>query len=270
MKDTLPIRGSDQYTTSVDISLIWRIKPGQCHRVALNFRDEDHVAQLVKNTMNKFANEVLAQLRTEDFYSSKVRHEKAQEAQQAMALQLDDEGIEIKYVLLRNIVYDAKFEAQLLQKQLAGQRKNLEFAKAAQARSQTQTELVKKDAAAQVTRITEEQKQEIANLDAETQKQVSGMLQDAQKQAAELRAKAESSRRQKKSQADLVKATAVAVGTEELSKAYSRPGASYYFARKAIEGMKLGEVEVNSNTYNPLDSRKLLEGLGLEKQDGKP
>lgn len=264
LKEILPIRGSDQYTTQVEMSVIWRIKPGSCHTVALHFRDEAHVAQLVKNTLNKYASEILAQLKTEDFYNPKLRNEKALEAQKGMDQQLADEGIEIKYLLLRNIVYDPKFEAQLLQKQLAGQRKNLESAKALMAGSQTQTELVRKDSAALVTRITEEQKQEIANLGADTDKQVAILLQDAQKQASEIRAKAESVKRQKISQAELTKATATAVGVEALSKVYERPGASFYFARKAIEGMKLGDIEVNSNSYNPLDSRKLLEGLGLE------
>src|SRR5437868_165378 len=58
MKQVLQIRGSDQYTTQVDVSIVFRIEPGRCHEVAHHFRDEDHVEQRVQNTLNKYANEI--------------------------------------------------------------------------------------------------------------------------------------------------------------------------------------------------------------------
>ena len=59
-------------------------------------------------------------------------------------------------------------------------------------------------------------------------------------------------------------AEATAAGTKALSLVYAKPGASYYFAQKAIQGIKLGNIEVNSSTFNPLETEKLLKALGLD------
>ncbi|MCW8129469.1 MAG: hypothetical protein KIS92_03715 [Planctomycetota bacterium] len=270
LKDTLQVRGSDQYTTTVDISVMWRISPGRCNEVAMNFRDEEHIEQLVKNTLNKYANEILAQMKTEDFYNTSVRNKKSDEAQKAMDEQLQPVGVEVRHLLLRNIVYDPKFEKQLLQKQLAGQRKSLETAKGQMAAAQTQTELIKRNAEAEVKRIEESRRQEIENLTADADRKIGQIIQDAKLQSTEVLAKAQSIRRQKLAQAELVKATAMAKGTEMLSKVYERPGAKFYFARQALEGMKLGEIEVNSSDFNPLDSERLLRALGLEMRAPAP
>jgi len=264
LKERLQVRGSDQYTTEVDISIMVRIQPGKCHEVAKHYRDENHINQLALNALNKYANEILAQMRTEDFFNSEIRNKKAEEAQKAMDEQLKPVGLEIQNVLLRNILYDKKFEDQLLQKQLAGQRKSLEMARGQLAAAQTQTLLISRKAEAEVKSIEEGKLQEIANLKAETDRKIVTIIQDAKLKEAEIVAKAESSRRQNLAQAELLKATATAAGTEAMSKVYARPGAKYYFARKSLEGMKLGEIEVNSNAFNPLDSNLLLRALGLE------
>src|SRR5207247_10512883 len=92
---------------------------------------------------------------------------KAHEAQMAMDKQLKPLGIEIRYMLLRNILYDPKFEQQLLRKQLAGQQKSLEMAKGQLAFAQTQTELIKKNAEAEDKRIAESMRQELEKMNAE-------------------------------------------------------------------------------------------------------
>jgi hypothetical protein len=261
---TLQVRGSDQYTTTVDISVLYRIKKGFAHEAAQHFQDYNHIEQSAKSALSKFANEILAQMSTEDFYNSKIRTQKAEETRLAMEKQLEPFGLEVKKVLLRNIVYDPKFEAQLLQKQLAGQRKSLEIALSQKATAETETSLISRRAESEVKRIDESKQQEIENLKAETDRKIAQMIQDAKMESATLVAKSESSKRQKLAQADLVKANAAAKGTELMSKVYSQSGAQYYFARKALEGMKLGDIELNSNTFNPIDIERLLKAVGLD------
>ena len=261
---TLQVRGSDQYTTSVDISVLYRIKPGECHVVAQHFVDYNHIEQLAKSTLSKFANEILAQMSTEDFYNSKIRIQKAGETSDAMAKQLAPYGIEVRQVLLRNIVYDPKFEGQLLQKQLAGQHKSLEMALSQKATAETETTLITRRAEAEVKSIEENKTQEIENRKADTDRKIAKTLQDARVKAATRMATAESEKRQNLAQADLLKANAAAAGTELMSKVYAKPGAVYYFARKALEGMKLGDIELNSNSFNPLDIERLLKAVGID------
>ncbi len=267
LKETLQVRGSDQYTTTVDISVLLRLVPGQCHEVAKIYTDEKHVEQMVSTMLNKYANEILAQMKTEDFYNTKVRDQKALEAQQAIDKDLRPIGIEVKNVLLRNIVYDPKFEQQLLQKQLSGQTKSLEISKGKLAAAQTETELITRKAEAEVKRIEESKRQEIENLTVDLDRKIAALAQDAKLASTMITAKAESTKRQKVAQADLLKAQAEATGTAALSKAYARPGARYYFAKKAVESMSIGELELNSNTFNPLEIDRMLKALGLSIPD---
>jgi regulator of protease activity HflC (stomatin/prohibitin superfamily) len=302
LKETLQVRGSDQYTTEVDISVLIRIEPGKCHEVARHFRDEQHIESLCRNSLSKFANEILAQMKTEDFFNSKIRDQMAGQAQDAMEKQLKEKGIEISNLLIRNIVYDPKFEQQLLQKQLAGQRKSLEMAKGSLAGAQTQTELIKRDAESKVKSIRESTLQDTENLKAEMDRKIAQITQDATLQAgtivakaeanrnqakataefkveqikqdanleaASVLSKAESAKRQNTAQAELLQATAVAKSTDLISKAYAKPGAQYYFARKAIEGIKLDDIEVNSTYFNPLDANRLLQAVGLDSSSMK-
>src|SRR4029079_1828565 len=54
LRETLQVRGSDQYTTTVDISIMFRIKPDCCHLVAKRYRDEDHINKMALNILNKY------------------------------------------------------------------------------------------------------------------------------------------------------------------------------------------------------------------------
>lgn len=303
LKETLQVRASDQYTTEVDISVLIRIQPGMCHEVAKHYRDEEHIDSLARNYLNKFANEILAQMNTEDFFKSKIRDAKAAEAQDGMDKELRSQGIEVKNLLIRNIVYDPKFELQLLQKQLAGQTKQLEMAKGSLASAQTLTNLINRNAESLVKQIVENQKQETENMKADNNRKIAQIKQDAAleaqtivaraeakrnqaKAAAEFKveqikqdanlavastlATAESNKRQQMAQAELLRATAAAKSTEFMSKAYAKPGAQFYFARKAIEGIKLEDIEVNSSIFNPLDANRLLQAVGLDPSAMKP
>src|SRR6185295_14264834 len=106
--------------------------------------------------------------------------------------------------------------------------------------------------------------QEMANLNAETDQKINMITQDANVRAAEIMNKATAEKRKKMAEAERLRNEATAYGTAALSKVYARPGASFYFAQKSLQGLKLGNVEVNSSTFNPLEADRLLRALGLE------
>lgn len=260
----MEVRGSDQYKTTVDVSVILRIHKDKCHEVAGKFQGYDRIKARVLTSLSQYANEILTQMKTEDFYNAKLRDEKTAQMQQLMDTQLEELGLEVKSVLLRNIIYDPTYEEQLLKKQLAGQTRDLEDALTKQTIGETETELIGKQADAEVLSIKESQEQEIANLKAEMDQQCSETMQKAQLKAEAITATAKASKRTNVAKADAIKAEAMAAGTKALSLVYAKPGASYYFAQKAIQGIKLGNIEVNSSTFNPLETEKLLKALGLD------
>jgi regulator of protease activity HflC (stomatin/prohibitin superfamily) len=265
LKVQLPIRASDQYTTTVDVSVLWRVAIGKCYIAAGKYRNEEHAEQLVRQTLSKHANEILATLKTEDFYSSDKRIAMSKQTEAAMRAALSEDGLEITNLLLRNIVFDPKFEAQLLAKQLAGQQKDLSTAKGLMATAQTQTQLIQQSAQNAVKTINAEKEQEIQNLSAAMARDINNIAQDAAKKANEIVSKAKSDRRQKEAQAQYLKASAQALATNLLAKAYEQPGAPMYFATKAIESMKIDTIEINSSSFNPLETARMMEALGKGK-----
>lgn len=260
----LEVRGSDQYKTTVDVSVILRIHKDKCHEVAGRFPGYERIKVRVLTSLSQYANEILTQMKTEDFYNAAIRDAKTAEMQRLMDKQLEELGLEVKSVLLRNIIYDPTYEEQLLNKQLAGQTRDLEEARTKQTIGETETELIGKQADAEVLNIKESQQQEIENLKADTDQKCNQIMQDAQLKAEAITAKAKSDKRTNTAKADAIKAEATAYGTKALSRVYAKPGASYYFAQKALQGIKLGNIEVNSTTFNPLDTEKLLKSLGLD------
>jgi len=260
----MDVRGGDGYKTSVDVSVIFRIHQGKCWEVAGKFPSYADIENRVRSSLSQYANAVLTQMKTEDFYNSEVRDKKTEEVQKLMDKQLEEYGLEVKSVMLRNIVYDKVFEEQLLKKQLSGQTLGLEECKTQQVAGEMATEKIEAEAAAEVVSIKETLKQDMANLTAETDQKVNKILQDAQFEANTVTAKATADKRKKVAKADFLRAEATAYGTAAMAKVYAKPGASFYFAQKALTGLKLGNIEVNSSTFNPLDADHLLKALGLD------
>jgi regulator of protease activity HflC (stomatin/prohibitin superfamily) len=260
----IQVRGSDQYITSVDVSVIFRIKKDKCHVVAGQYPNYKAIEDRVNQLISLYSSEILTQMNTEDFYNSKKREAQTKLMEERMHKDFDDIGLELKSVLLRNIAYDSTFEKQLSKKQLAAQSRSVEEALTKQATGEMTTELIERATKAETDSIAEKMKQSQENLIAETEQAAAKLNQDAELQAAEITAKAQAEKRKKTAQAELLRAEATAAGTTALAKVYAKPGASYYFAKKALENMKLGQIEVNSTQFNPLDSEKLLKALGLD------
>lgn len=258
------VRGSDQYVTSVDVSAIFRIAPDKCHVIAGQFADYSGIEQRVDQLISLYANEILTKMNTEDFYNAKKREDNTKLMEEGMRGDLTKMGLELKSVLLRNIAYDKTFEEQLRKKQLAAQTKSLEEALTKQAVGEMDTELIEKKAKATVDSMMEKNKQEQESMKAETDREAAKLVQLAEQEAAKLTVAATSKKRQAEAEADLLRAKATAAGVAALSKVYAQNGAKYYFAQKALESLKLGQIEVNSTQFNPLDSEKLLKALGLD------
>ena len=266
----LPVRSSDQYLTIVDVSVVFRIKPGKCYEVAGSFKLYSEIEQNVKLSLGNFANKILIKMKTEDFYNAEIRDKATAELKSAMDEQLEKWGLEVKSVLLRNIKYDENYETLLLNKQKAGQTLSLETSKTEQVKGEMETEKIRKEAEAEVAKLKEGITQDVANRTAVNEQEANNLLQDAMLESAVITAKATADNRVKKSEAELLRSSATAYGVAAMSKVYAKPGASYYFAQKALQGLKLGSIEVNSSTFNPLETEKLLKALGLDLRSAQP
>jgi regulator of protease activity HflC (stomatin/prohibitin superfamily) len=259
----LNLRGSDQFITKVDVTIVYRLKPGEAHKALLRHGG----SEAFKKRLHSFAhNDLVAELgklETEDFYNVSKRAGQSQKALLRMNEHLTGEHIEVIDVLIRKLEYDQDFEAKLLDKQLLEQKQQLEVSKAGLEKEKETTEKIRKGTEAQVAATLQELESESKVRAATAEAQVAQIEADAEFFAKSLLASAENYKRQKVAEGELLRTQAKAKGDEALNKAYSGFGGELYLVRQMVDQLEFGDIEVNTNRVNPFAVDELLEMLGV-------
>lgn len=131
----LSIRTKDNNTVTVDVSVPYRVSPGEAWRIAEagNHIQDGSGAYRFERFARQSADDVLrahlANLSSEDFYNTERRMEVANESLAALNEKLAAYHLEAEAVLLRAAYFRPEFEKQLAQIQLNEQMKLLDGAK---------------------------------------------------------------------------------------------------------------------------------------------
>ena len=142
-QESFTIRTKDNNTVSVDVSIPYRIKPGDAWRL---MKEGNHTYDASTRTyrFERFAdraatdvlNAVLSELSSPDFYRTDRRLEVSDAALTRLNEKLSDYHLEAAGVLIRSYKFRQDYEAQLAQIQLNEQQKLLDDAKSAVADKQ--------------------------------------------------------------------------------------------------------------------------------------
>ncbi len=263
-KKSLLLRGSDQYETQVDVTVVYHLKKGEAHKAL----DKHGPGELFKRSLQSFVEkniwDELSKLDTEDFYNPKKREDGAKNAMNRMNEDLTAQHLEVVEVLIRNVEYDKSFEAKLLDKQILDQTQELEVSKAKLETEKEKTELIGKETDAMVAAIGEEMTAEINLLTAQAEADIAKIKADADLHAQTALAKAEQDKRQNIAQGEFLKTQAEAIGEKKVTEAYLGFGGSLYLAKQMVENIEMGEIEVNTNQVNPFDVEQMLKMLGVD------
>lgn len=264
----LRLRGADQYLTEIDISIIYRIKPGQAHRVITLIGMGETFKTRIEDVAKKLAWDVLAELNTEDFYNAHRRARQADKVRDEMntALAQREWPMEVKSVLIRDVRFDQAFEDRLLEKQLLDQKKLLNVSLKTEQQELMKTQLIEKETEAMVIAIEQEREREIVNVRAETNAQIAEIHATSRLEAESMIAEAERYMREKTAEGELLKTQAQAEGDKAINEAYQGFGGQTYLVRKMLENIEFGEIEINTNKTNPFDVEQLLDMLGVGYQ----
>ena len=131
----LNIRTKDNNTVSVDVSVVYRIRPGEAHQLVdagnhvKDSKGRYRFERLADDTAVSVLRETLAQLQTHDFYDTDRRLEVANLALKRLNENLRRLHLEADRVLIRAAYFRPEYERQLAQIQLNEQRKLLDKAK---------------------------------------------------------------------------------------------------------------------------------------------
>jgi len=267
----LELVGKDQYTTRFDITVLYRISPGEAHElVKVVGRGIDEIREFVRSKSEKALWGALGNLNTQDFYNVDLREAARAAAKNVLGSELRKTHLELVDILIRSIEYDANLEKLLVKKQLLDQNKALNVEKTLLEAELEKTESIERETEAKVGVIGEEMVQEVENIKADTDASVAQIKADADFESEKVIAEADRARREKISQGDLAKTEAKAKGEKAVNEAYLGLGGQAYITRQMIDSLEFGEIEVNTNQVNPFDVDQLLKMLGFKLEKNPP
>jgi len=258
------LRTQDEFTVDLDITVLYRIRPDAAHLVLKEFGSMyGFQARTLEPQTRLVIWNVLGQLRSADFYNSALRTAQADRARAELNRRLAAHNLEVLDVLIRNIKYQDEFEQKLLDLQLIDQRQRLAKDQEEVERAKEKTQLIEKATTASVIAIMAELEKERKTQIAATDMKIAQVTADASFLAQKMIAEADSYGRQRKALGELAKTSATAVGDKAVAAAYTGAGAELFLAKQLLEGLQIGDIEINTNDMNPFDVRRMLEMIGL-------
>jgi len=234
------VQTNDGYKVTLDVTVLYRIvDPYTVFKEAGSGRAFED--KLIIPRADQILRKNLGELNSEEFYQGPKRIEKANHAKQELATQLQPFGVSLEEVLVRQYVYDDKYQELIEGRKLKDQ---TVFLREAEAKSATEQAAVDKMIATGK-----------ANVDVE--------LERGDAEVKKLNAEADLYRRQKIAQGQLLVELAEAQGTKLENDALQGAGSEYIVGLKMAEvlsGVKVLVLSSDSKDgINPLDVSTLLK-----------
>jgi regulator of protease activity HflC (stomatin/prohibitin superfamily) len=169
--DRFSVRTKDNNTVQLDVSIPYRIKPGQAFRI---MDAGNHLAvgdgkfrfqRFAEQTATSVLREHLAELQSEDFYDTKRRLAVTNDALKLLNKKLAPYYLEARTLLVRATYFREEYENQLARIQLNEQQKLLDGAKRAVAERQQDFDNFEQQTNAMVSAKEQDWAQKIAELD---------------------------------------------------------------------------------------------------------
>ncbi len=263
---SINLRTRDQYITTLEITLYYRIRPGHAWQVLQQSGAgrgfEDRFLQQATAAIWT----VMGEMSTEDLYDSEKRTAKASETVETLNQALEGAHLEATDLLIRKIDFDPRFEQILVNKQIMEQRSLVAQSMLQLARQQEITQMIRRETDAKVLAIQEEQKKAIKTLEADTDANIQEIRADAELTIRTLLAEAQRENREMIAEGEKLKELARAKGLKALNLAYRSPGGNLLLSRRMIENLQLGDIEINTNRTNPFDVRTFLKLTGAVEE----
>lgn len=238
---SIRIQTSEGYQVTVDVAILYRVVdpykvvtkvgPGRIYETKVVTRQGD-----------KILRQTLGRLEAEDFYNQALRTKAIADARDLLAQDLEEWGLEVVMVSLRDYTYDSRYQEAIEQRKIQDQ---TVFKNKAEAVAATQ--------AAEKDRTLAEGQ---ANIEVERER--------GRAEVRKIAAEADLYFRQKVAEGDLLVALAEAEGTRLENAALQQAGASNMVGLEMAKAMDGTQVIIVSTTgagaVNPLDLERLVSG----------
>ncbi len=260
----LMITSSDGAKVTLDVTVKYQIKRGRVWKVYQDNRAGDGYKARVRNEARNVLQTQLGGLTTEEFYDTRVRQSRLEQMETALRERLTLADIDLIKILIRDLKFDAAFEARIRDKTLAQQDVELNQAKTETAKERGKTNEIMAQTKARVVVIDQEKEKTLVSLRADNDKAITQLRADAGKQEVEVRSGADLYSAQMRAQGELEVKLAEAEAERMRREALAVPGADVYVALEIARSLKLGELSISTQIFDPLDVEAFVKRLGLK------
>jgi hypothetical protein len=242
----LQIRNRDGNNVAIDVSIPYRIIPGEAHKI-VEAGAKTYYQDRVKETVASVLREVLSEMTNEGFQDTAKRLATASKAHETLNKKLEQFHVKADAILIRRVGFPTEYEEKLQQKQLLTQRARLDEAETLRWREVLTTGTIKKEiAAAEALSLANWEKQ-METLRQEYALQVAAIKAEALQYSMRTKAEADAVFQTKLAEGQLALDRAEARLTQLRSEALSTAGGRIYVARQAAENLKVGRVTLNAS-----------------------
>ena len=263
--EALQLKSNDGATITLDITLKYRIKPGNGWRLFKTFGSTIGYQEKVRNTALDVLRLSLGELEAEQFYDPRVRRNMVSRMENNLRQQLDALHVELIGILVRDLAFDDKFTDRIKRKTLATEERelNIEQTKAEQKRGETNK--ISAETEALVLVIDQEREKTIREMRAQNDKEIAEITATYKQRVQELESDADLYAELKEAEGIVLLRGAEAKGQALRRNAVSGTGGAVLVALELARSLNLGDMAVSTQGTNPLDIDAMMRKLGLTK-----
>lgn len=264
--ERIELKSKDGYTVKLDVTVKYRINPGEAHLVYQKFNTEDQYKRIVRDQVQNTLRNVFGTMRTEEFYDPIVRRDKTNLTYKTLSDDLKSNHVELINILIRDITFDPSYERKILDKKLADQDVELNKSKAVAEEKKGLTNKILAETEAKVRVIEEEKSAAQLRMRAETDRQIADINSAARLTVAKTRADADLYAAEMIAKGTLVERQAEAEGQRLRAAVLQGSGGANLVALEAVKGVNLSEIIISTLDTDPLDVDAMVDKLGAAKE----
>ncbi len=248
-RPALQIRTKDNNSAQVDVTITYRIKPGEGWLIIDDGYRENY-RERAKSTVESVLRTELAQLTSEDFTNTEIRMERAATTLPILREAMSKYHVEPLDLLVRAVHFPEDYEVKLQQKQLTQQKALLARALGKVENQEQVTGVISKETEAQRKERTADWDKRLQDVTSSNLIKVATIEGEAEVYQRTARSEADADYETMIAEGELALAKAEAVRNDLRNKALDTKGGRILLASQAAENLRIEEVTLNSNDPN--------------------
>ena len=261
-RDDVQVQSADGYAVSVDVTLKYRIEPGNAHKLYVDTGSGNRYKAIVRNEAEKTCIAQFGGMKTEDFYNPHVRRTVAQTALSSLQASLKDNYVEVLDLLIRDVQFDPEYERKIQTKKLADQEVEVNKSLQRAREMQGKTDVIGAETKRLIKIIQQEKDSELVRMQAETDVTIADIKAQSEKYATEKRADADVYAAKKAADGHLLVKQAEAEGERLRNLAMQGVGGGIIVALEAAKNLNLEDVTISTVDNDLLDIEAMASKLG--------